>query len=145
MIRRFGERIVAGQRYILRPGAYGVLSDGDRILLTYQGSPEYEFQLPGGGIDPGENALQAVHRETLEETGYTIFEPRHLGTYRRFVFMEEYDKWAEKVCHIFLARTGLSHGLPREPEHSAHWMTYREAVACLRNEGDRYFLEQALG
>ncbi len=144
MIRRFGESIVSNQRYSLRPGAYGVLCDGRRVLLTYQAAPEYEFQLPGGGIDPGENAIRALHREAFEETGYSIANPRHLGTYRRFVFMEEYDKWAEKLCHVFLARPGLCYGAPRESEHTAHWVSISEAIACLHNDGDRFFLQQAL-
>ena len=144
MIRRFGEAIIPGQTYSVRPGAYAVLSDGSQILLTFQAQPEFEFQLPGGGIDPGESAIRALHRETLEETGYSLSTPRHLGTYRRFVFMEEYDKWAEKICHIFTAHTGVRRGPPREDEHSAHWLSADDAIACLGNDGDRYFLELAL-
>lgn len=144
MIRRFGEAINPRQKYKLRPGAYAVLSDGARILLTFQEEPDAEFQLPGGGIDPGETAIRALYRETLEETGYTISTPRHLGTYRRFVFMPDYDMWAEKMCHVFTARTGVRRGNPTEPGHTAHWMPPDDAIACLENDGDRYFLQIAL-
>lgn len=37
--------------------------------------------LPGGGIDPGESAEQAVVREILEETGFTVKVDRLVGDY----------------------------------------------------------------
>ncbi len=82
MIPRYGPP-PGRQNYRLRPGAYAVLIRGDRVLLTFQHQPTPEFQLPGGGIDPGESPLAALHREVLEETGWTIATPRRLGAYRR--------------------------------------------------------------
>lgn len=73
------------RNYRLRPGAYAVLIRGDQALLTFQHAPEPEYQLPGGGIDPGESPLAALHREVREETGWTIGQPRWLGAYRRFL------------------------------------------------------------
>jgi 8-oxo-dGTP diphosphatase len=140
MMRRFGEARVEGKYYHTRPGAYAVLTDGSRVLLTYQDAPHAEFQLPGGGIDPGESPLRALHREAYEETGYSFGSARRLGAYRRFVFMPDYDMWAEKICHIYIARVGLRLGAPSEVGHSAHWMTKAEAVKYLANEGDRHFL-----
>ncbi|ETD90000.1 NUDIX hydrolase [Rhodobacter capsulatus] len=143
-MRRFGEQVVAGQRYRLRPGAYAVLMRGDRFLLTHQAEPKPEFQLPGGGIDPGEGALTALNREVFEETGWSITGHRRLGAYRRFTYMPEYDRWAEKVCHIYLARPALRRGPPSEPGHTAFWMSGDEALAALSNSGDRHFMAKVL-
>ncbi|TKD18212.1 NUDIX domain-containing protein [Rhodobacter capsulatus] len=143
-MRRFGEQVVAGQRYRLRPGAYAVLMRGDRFLLTHQAEPTPEFQLPGGGIDPGEGALTALNREVFEETGWSITGHRRLGAYRRFTYMPEYDRWAEKVCHIYLARPALRRGPPSEPGHTAFWMSGAEALAALSNSGDRHFMAKVL-
>ena len=143
-MRRFGERVMAGQRYRLRPGAYAVLIRGDRVLLTHQAEPVPEFQLPGGGIDPGEGPLTALNREVFEETGWSIDGHRRLGAYRRFTYMPEYDRWAEKVCHVYLARPALRRGLPTEPGHAAHWMSGAEALNALSNSGDRHFLAKVL-
>ncbi len=148
MIRRFGEAVDGTQRYRRRPGAYAVLWNGSKVLLTVQDGdrlPEPEVQLPGGGIDPGEAPLQALHREVLEETGWTISDPMRLASYRRFTYMPEYDLWAEKLCHIYLARPGLRRGAPSEPDHTVIWTSASQAARMLYNEGDRFFLRQALG
>jgi len=122
MIPRVGEPVRAGQRYRRRPGAYAVLLRGDSVLLTHQQAPEPEFQLPGGGIDPGEHPVGALHREVLEETGWRIMLQRRLGAFRRFTYMPEYDLWAEKLCTIYLGRPVLRLGPPSEAGHTAHWV-----------------------
>lgn len=143
-MRRFGEAVVRGQRYRPRPGAYAVLLRRGQVLLTHQSVPRPEFQLPGGGIDPGEGQLAALHREVFEETGWTIGAARRIGAYRRFTFMPEYDRWAEKTCHVWLARPGLRLGPPSEQGHLAVWLPPRKALESLANSGDRHFLAQTL-
>ena len=144
MIRRYGEAVVPGQAYTPRPGVYAVLARGFDVLVTHQAEPFNEFQLPGGGIDPGENPIAALHREVLEETGWTIHKPQRLGAFRRFTYMPEYDKWAEKVCHIYVARPALCLGPPRELGHTAFWMPADIAAEKLFGEGDVAFLKDAL-
>ncbi|MGR3615884.1 MAG: NUDIX hydrolase [Paracoccaceae bacterium] len=139
MIRRFGAPPEAGQTYTRRSGAYALLPRDGKLLLTCQHDPEPDIQLPGGGIDPGESAIPALHREVLEETGWTISTPKRLGAFRRFVFMPEYDLLAEKICHIYMARPLLCLGDPTEAGHDPLWMTPEQAVGMLGNEGDRFF------
>lgn len=139
MIRRFGEPLVQGQRYRIRHGVYAVLRRGQDVLLTHQAEPEPEFQLPGGGIDPGEAPLRALHREVIEETGWSIAAPRRIGAFRRFVYMPEYDRWAEKLCTIYLARPVRPLGPPSEPGHTALWVPLDVACRLLGNAGDRHF------
>lgn len=52
-------------------GTRAMLIEGDKVLLikhTYVPG----WQLPGGGVEPGETALDSVNREVLEETGYRL-------------------------------------------------------------------------
>ncbi|WP_116132883.1 NUDIX hydrolase [Tropicimonas sp. IMCC34043] len=144
MIRRVGERVKPGQDYRLRHGVYAVLMKGDLVLLTHQAAPTPELQLPGGGIDPGEQPLAALHREVFEETGWSMRPHRRLGAFRRFTYMPDYDLWAEKLCTVYLGRPGQRLGPVPEPEHQAVWMPARDAADMLGNSGDRHFLRQAL-
>lgn len=140
MIRRFGEAVKPGQAYRRRPGVYAVLRLGDDLLATHQQAPTPEFQLPGGGIDPGEHPIAALHREVYEETGWRIAIDRRIGAYRRFTYMPEYDRWAEKICTIYLARPVRRLGPPSEPGHTAVWMSVSQAMELLANDGDRAML-----
>lgn len=143
MIPRFGPP-PGPQRYRLRPGAYAVLIRDTRALLTFQAAPTPEFQLPGGGIDPGESAQAALHREVYEETGWTISTPRKLGEYRRFCYMPEYEFWAEKMCSIWLARPIRRLGPPTEAGHQAHWLPLAQVSALLADPGSRAFFDAVL-
>jgi 8-oxo-dGTP diphosphatase len=140
MIRRFGEPPVPGKTYRLRPGAYAILLRAGRVLLTHQAEPLPEFQLPGGGVDAGESPLRALHREVFEETGWIIAQPLRLGAFRRFAYMPEYDRWAEKLCTIYLARPVRRLSPPSEPGHTAVWMRAGQAAGALGNPGDRFFM-----
>lgn len=140
MNRRVGHAPDATRRYTPRPGAYAILPIRGRLLLTAQMAEEPDVQLPGGGVDPGEQPLAALHREVLEETGWRIAAPRKLGVFRRFVFMPEYDLWAEKICHIYVARPTRQIAEPIEPDHETLFLTPDVARMILGNDGDRYFV-----
>jgi 8-oxo-dGTP diphosphatase len=143
-MRRYGRTPEPGRSYGRRPGVYGILLRGRDLLLTFQAEPDAEYQLPGGGVDPGEHPVAALHREIYEETGWSISTPRHLGVWKRFTYMPDYDRWAEKICHVFIARPVLRLGPPTEPGHSALFLPAVMApeVLSLRAEAD--FLAQAL-
>lgn len=144
MIRRHGAPVKAGIRYRPRPGAYALLPLRGRLLVTFQAEPEAEWQCPGGGIDPGESPVRALHREVMEETGWLIARPRRIGAFRRFAFMPEYDRWAEKIAHLYVARPVRRLGPPTEPGHEAVWLSPEEALARLANEGERLALRRLM-
>ena len=140
-MRRVGEAVHPDITYKLRPGAYAILPHGSGVLLTHQDRPEPELHLPGGGIDPGESPLQALHREVFEETGWRIAAPRRLGAYRRFVYMPEYDLWAEKICTIYAARPVRRLADPGEPGHTPIFTDWQTAMTEVASIGDRMFVQ----
>ena len=144
MIPRVGDPVRRDIRYRLLPGIYAVLLRDAQVLLTHQMEPEPEYQLPGGGIDPGEDPIPALHREVFEETGWRIGRVRRLGAFRRFTYMPEYDLWAEKLCHIYEARPARRLGPPSEEGHTAIWTDIETAIRIVGNDGDRLFLKRFL-
>lgn len=143
-MRRFGEARRADIQYTRRPGAYGVILRGDQALLALNDSVGEEFALPGGGIDPGESPVQALHREAMEETGHRIAVVRRVGAYQRFTYMPEYDLWAHKICHIYLCRAARCVDAPSEPDHTPLWLPAGEAAETLSLAGDREMFVRAL-
>ncbi len=53
-----------------------VVFNKNKVLLLkrtdYQKMSAFEWDLPGGRLEPGEDPNIAIHRETLEETGIKI-------------------------------------------------------------------------
>ncbi len=65
----------------IRVAAYAVIIDEDRILLAHWNSPTRPaWTMPGGGLDPGEDPMDAAVREVLEETGFHVELDGILGT-----------------------------------------------------------------
>ena len=143
-MRRYGHPKDINQTYLDRPGAYGIILLGKKILCTLQKTPEPELQLPGGGIDLGENPMTALHREVREETGWRISILYRFGAYQRFTFMPEYNFHARKVCHIYIARAIRKVGEPTELDHTAYWSEPRVVINKLASDGDAAFLKTFL-
>lgn len=142
MIRRVGKAPQPDMSYTVRHGVYAILPQPGGLLVTMQQDPKPELQLPGGGIDPGESPLQALYREVMEETGWIIAAPRRLGAFRRFVFMPDYDLWAEKLCTIYVARPVRAICAPTEPGHACLTVSTEIAMSQLGNVGDRMFVQK---
>lgn len=64
-----------------RPSAYGIVIKDGCVLLSRQFG---RYDLPGGGIDLGEEPTAAVIREIKEETGIDAAAPRILGVENSF-------------------------------------------------------------
>jgi 8-oxo-dGTP pyrophosphatase MutT (NUDIX family) len=62
-----------------------VILDNRQVLLVKRDNPAL-WELPGGGILPGETPEAAIHREVYEETGISVEIITLLGWYQRTGF-----------------------------------------------------------
>ena len=82
------------------------LTDDGRICLVRQYRTAFDrvtVEIPAGKLDPGEDPLDAAHRELLEETGFTAAKMAYLTTIASTV------GFCDEVIHLYMA-TGLTFG-----------------------------------
>jgi ADP-ribose pyrophosphatase YjhB (NUDIX family) len=77
------EREVLINHLIWRPSVYSIVIKKGKILLFLQFS-RTKYDLPGGGVEISESLEEAVFRETKEETGIEIKNPRLLEVRANF-------------------------------------------------------------
>lgn len=79
---RVAHRLLRSWWFVARPHVQGVkcaLTDRDRVLLVRHTYGHSEWDLPGGGIQRGEQPLDAARREMEEELGVPIDNLRPMG------------------------------------------------------------------
>ena len=106
---------------------------GERLVLIRK--PFFEpgiWRTPGGGVRRGEDFVEGVLREALEETGLEIELERYLVAAEARFLYEPYEvPWR---THVFLATTGDEELEPRDRREiaEARWGTFDELAGPLR-------------
>ena len=67
---------MAPEKYI--SSARSIVFKGHSVLVLSQENG-HQYILPGGRLEQGESPLEALHREILEETGWTVTNLHHIG------------------------------------------------------------------
>jgi predicted PhzF superfamily epimerase YddE/YHI9/8-oxo-dGTP pyrophosphatase MutT (NUDIX family) len=124
------------------PGIYGVvhfaaaavgvvvIDDADRVLLVGQhryALDAYSWEIPEGGVPPGESPLDGARRELREETGVEATD------WREIVRFHLSNSITDEAGVLFAARA-IRHGTatpdPTE-ELAVHWVPFAETVAMI--------------
>ncbi|MFN5446987.1 MAG: NUDIX hydrolase [bacterium] len=105
--------------------------DGKFLLVEEETSDGIRFNQPAGHLDPGESLIEAVSRETLEETSFSFTPEALIGVYlSRFVS----ESTKEEVTYLRFAFTGTlgeQHDKPLDVGIiRTVWMTRDELLAC---------------
>lgn len=119
----------------LRPAVRALIVDPtDRVLLV-----RFEFDdigtvwaTPGGGIEPGEETLEALHRELAEEVG--LYEPEIGGCVWVRVHTNAMGRWDGQRDEVYLVRCETFEPNPEmtwdqlrsEGLHEIRWWTLAE-------------------
>jgi 8-oxo-dGTP pyrophosphatase MutT (NUDIX family) len=108
-----------GNGLLLSPGVAAVIRDGDGRLLLQEKSSGEGWSLPAGAIEPGETPDQAVRREVLEETGFSVVPTRILGVFGGEAFRYVYPNGDAVEFTVVLYRCVAivaAAGVPTDPE-----------------------------
>ena len=82
-----------------------IILPNDKNEICVIRSEKYGYmQLPGGGIDDGENITEALRRETKEETGFLIKNIKPIGyTLERREDVRNNHDWDQDISFVFTA------------------------------------------
>ncbi|MFP7171759.1 NUDIX domain-containing protein [Terribacillus sp. 7520-G] len=130
-----------GQEYKERRAVYGIIHDKSKrigvIRLTY----DQLLFLPGGGMEHGEDEVETLRREVLEETGYLINKPSFLCTGTQF-FQSRDARYIQNVASFYSCSIGLKEMEPAEEDHELIWLKPEEAVNHLFHQHQACALRQ---
>lgn len=131
----FGDKS-PGVFYQDRPAAFGVaVRDGliAVVRVTKPGKAPW-LDLPGGALDPGEDASQAVVREFAEETGLVVTPGEMLDRAAQYFFSADGAPY-RNVGPLFVVEvTAGDPALKIEDDHELQWIEPVQAVRLLRHD-----------
>jgi 8-oxo-dGTP pyrophosphatase MutT (NUDIX family) len=103
--------------------------DGRYLLVREQVDAEIVYNQPAGHLEAGETLLEAVIRETLEETRYPFTPETLQGVYR----YQPAPADSNKTYLRFLFRGEVGERLEGDLDEgiiAAEWLSYAELLAC---------------
>lgn len=121
-----------------RTAARGIIENKDGKIAIFYKSKMNEYKLPGGGVDPGEDKLEAFKREALEETGCKIKNIEELGV----TIEEESQSNFIQKSYVFKSKvlrdTNKLEITDREKEEGAKliWLYPNEALEKMKDSID---------
>lgn len=114
--------------------AYGVAPRFGRIAVVHVGLPgeEQHYHLPGGALDPGEDAASALIREFGEETGLMVRAGPVIAYAGQYVVKKGGKRVNNRSTLILTEIAGRKPELKIEDDHRLVWLRPEEALRRLR-------------
>lgn len=129
-----------GIKYTKRPASYAIMErKGDKKIAIATEGKTYFFL--GGGIENEETEVEALKREVIEESGYSI---------KNIKYFDKVTAWADGVkrgpldvtATFYIANFDEKIAEPIEKDHRVLWVNPNEYKDKLFHEYQRYILEE---
>jgi 8-oxo-dGTP diphosphatase len=129
-----------------RPAAFGVLEREGLVALVAVEKPGHAswLDLPGGALDPGEDAQAAMIREFGEETGLVVAAGEVLGEADQFFINTDGEAYNNRQTLFETRLLGEAPQLKIEADHTLVWLPLIDAVARLRHDSHAWAVTLAL-
>ncbi|OGB94127.1 MAG: hypothetical protein A2Z31_00365 [candidate division NC10 bacterium RBG_16_65_8] len=114
-------------------GIVPLTADGEVILVRQYRHVTGEFcwEIPGGGIHPGESPDQAAQRELREEAGYRAGRLHRLGGFW------PNNAYLDEIIHVYLAEDLTVDPLPGDPDEQLERRAFPFSEALAMAQDDR--------
>lgn len=123
-----------GLTYLERPTTYGICARGESAIAIARigRNGRYEYDLPGGGVEAGEDEAAALMREFQEETGLTVWPSRIIGRAGQFWICSGEPR--NSLASFYEVELSAEGGEPTEDDHKLEWMSVSDAILRVRHE-----------
>lgn len=136
---RIGNK-VEGAKYTKRPASYVIIErkEDKKIAIATEGKTYFFL---GGGIENEETEIDALKREVIEESGYSI---------KNIKYFNKVTAWADGVkrgqldviATFYIANFDKKITEPIEKDHRVLWVNPKEYKDKLFHEYQRYILDE---
>lgn len=127
-------------QYKKRPGSYVIITrkTDNKIGLVTDGRDVFYL---GGGIEKNETELEALKRELIEESGYTITNIQEFDKVGSFIFAKEHG-YLEVVANVYIAEFDKKIADPIEKDHVVLWVNAEDYIGKMCRDWQEYILKE---
>lgn len=129
-----------GKKYTKRPGCYVIIErkEDNKIAIATEGKTKFFL---GGGIEENETEIQALKREVIEESGYSM---------KNIKYFDKIMAWVDGgkrgpldvTATFYIAEFNEKITEPIEKDHKVLWVNPKDDKHKLYHEYQRYILEE---
>lgn len=136
-VQIFGEK-VDNVDYKERFGVYAVISNPEKTEIILVQAPNKAWFLPGGEIEEGENHIEALKRELIEELGFTVTIGEYFGQADEYFYSSHRDTYYYNPAYIYDVKDYTSIGAPLEDFNHIAWFPIDEALEKLKRGSHKW-------
>ena len=128
-------------QYKKRAGVYVIIEreEDNKVAIVTDAKDVYFFL--GGGIEKGESVVNALTREIIEETGYSLKNVQLFDQISSWCYSDKYG-YIDVEATIYIANFNKKITEPIEKNHKILWVSPKEYKDKLYHEYQRYILNK---
>lgn len=127
--------------YQARYGVYAVIPNPEQTKIILVQAPNGAWFLPGGEIEDGENHLEALERELLEELGFSAEIGYYYGQADEYFYSSHRDTYFYNPAYIYEVTQFQKKSQPLEDFNHLAWFSIDEAKTKLKRGSHQWGID----